>query len=102
MGKLYVSEFTGLAATTQSDSVPLLPGTSSGDQVVSYTTATPSVAFKSTTQWVEIETDSICSIVFSPSATPIAATTSNMRMQAGDRLIRKVSPGDQVSAITNT
>lgn len=102
MTKLYVSEFSGLAATDQSDSVGAFPAATK-DQVVDFSGgAASSAAFVSTTIFIEFEADSICSFLVQPAGGGPAAAVTNMRMAAGDRLVRRVSPGDKISAITNT
>lgn len=101
MTKLYVSEFPGLAATAQADSVPDFDATSLiQEQVVDYTSGVASKQLSQTTQWIEFEADSICSFLIS--SNDMAAAVTNMRMAAGERLRRRVSPGWWISAITNT
>lgn len=84
MTKLYVREFVSLAGTEQSDSidVPYEDG-NAVDTVLTSTVAAAAVTFKGTTKWVYVTPDSICSIVISPTAAAVAATTSNFRLQAG-------------------
>jgi hypothetical protein len=116
MTKLYIYEFDGLGRTEQSDSVPVPSiDAATTDQVVDYTAgAAASVPFQPTTRWVLVASDAICSIKFSPSAAPVAATTANFRLPANNQpllfrvpdSIKTVPQGQpatwQLSAITNT
>lgn len=89
-------------------------GTGSGFSIPVSTIAQNSAPFQSSTQFVEISTDGICSVAFAaPGAVPIA-TTNNLRLAATERKIFRVvtltdpanSPQgvitQQVSVITNT
>lgn len=98
--RLYVAEFQSLAATEQSDSVTILPQPPTAEQVVDYSAGVAaSLAFRSDTNFVEISTDSICSIAFG--AAPVA-TVNTQRLNANERRTFGVKPGSKVSAITNT
>src|SRR5262245_36994730 len=101
--KLYVAEYPSLAATEQSDSVAVLPQPPTAEQTVDYSagvTATAN-AFRDDTNFVQISTDSICSIAFG--TTPVA-TVANQRLAANEKIIVGVRAGSKlkVSAITNT
>lgn len=100
MTKLYIQEFDGVASTDNDGAIDTFPQPPVATQVVDYTGgATPSVAFNARTQFVEIHTDAICSILFG--ATPVA-TTSSPRMAANETRKYGVVAGQKVSAITNT
>lgn len=104
MTKIYVAEFQGLAETGQSDSVPILTVPPSLEQTVAIgTQSAASLAFQSTTAFVEISADSICSIAFGPVAS-VAATANNCRLNANERIIRRVPVGvnEAVAVIVNT
>jgi hypothetical protein len=60
---------------------------------------TQSTQFPAGTQTIRVHTDSICSIAVGNSPT---ATTSNMRMIAGQTEYFVVNPGDKIAVITNT
>lgn len=98
MPKLYISEYGVLAeasrGTAQAVAEPAL-----ATQVVDYTAgATLSSVFSSQTKIVRLHTDDICSVRFGGSA----ATTSNMRMVAGQTEYFGVQPGSRLSVISNT
>lgn len=102
MTKLYVAEYSGLAATAQSDSVVVVPAPPTAEQVVDYTAGVAaSTAFNPSTTFVEVSTDAICSIAFGTA--PVAAIT-NCRLNANERKLFRVPAGQayKVSAITNT
>lgn len=98
MSTMYITEFA--------DSGPIDPTTlnaqNNGDQTVSFT-ATPgaSTVFKNNTKMVRIQCDGIASLAFGTAPT---ATTTNMRVIAGETVRFAVPPGQayKVSAITNT
>lgn len=111
MTKLYVAEFTGLAATAQSDSVPILTVPPTLEQAVAISTATSagSNGFQPSTTFVEISSDVVCSIAFGTTLSTAIATVNNCRLNANERIIRRVAgPGfsngavSQVSVIGNT
>lgn len=56
-------------------------------------------AFNAKTAMVRVEVDAICSIAFGTAPT---ATTSNMRMNAGDTEYFSVSPNMKIAVIINT
>jgi len=103
MTKLYVAEYSGLASVATDGAVAVLQQPPTAEQVVDYTAgaAATANAFNDTTEFVELETDAICSVAF---ATTPVATVNNMRMAAGERRLVSVRPGSKlkVSAITNT
>lgn len=63
----------------------------------------PSNPFNANTSIIRINTDAVCSIVFSPTpgATPVA-TLSDMRCPANYTEYFAVRPGDMVAVIANT
>jgi hypothetical protein len=95
MTTLYVAEFSALAKSDKSDllnfSVPPLR-----EQTIAITATSLAVAlpFLPQTQYVEISTDSVCSIAFAAGTTTTpptpVATASNCRLAAGERIVRKV------------
>lgn len=114
MSTLYISEYDGLAATDQGDSVSLL-GTPIVEQTVTVSAATArSNPFNANTRFIEFTCDGIMSFEIGPSASVVAAVT-NMRATAGEKIIRRVqannlnlppgaTPGATfaLAAITNT
>ncbi len=106
MSKIYVAEYPGLGATDQSDSVPLLvvPPLAEQNVVVSSTAVNLANAFGPNTKWVEVSTDTTCSISWGPLATITTATTTNCRLAPNERILRRVPQGQSygVSVIANT
>jgi len=103
MTKLYVAEYSGIASVQTDGAVAVLPQPPTAEQVVDYTAGAAATAnpFADSTEFVELATDAICSVVFG--SAPVA-TVNNMRMAAGERRLVSVRPGSKlkVSAITNT
>lgn len=100
MATLYVAEFPGLAATVQGDSVPVLNAPPTVEQTVAIAAGSAaSAAFQASTIFVEISTDAICSIQF---GTAPVATAVMCRLSAGERIVRRVTPGQKVAVIVNT
>src|SRR5712664_1028078 len=91
MAKIYVAEYPGLATTDQSDSVPILalPPTVEYTVIVSAGSSGAAQPIQSTTKFVEISTDTTCSIAFGPTAGGSAGLT-NQRLQTNERVIRRV------------
>lgn len=73
----------GTVVTTTLTALPVTSGT----PPASNTTAN-SVALKPTTKWVELSADSVCSVAF---GTGVQATTSNCRIAANERILRRVN-----------
>lgn len=98
MSNLYVTEFAGPAqnfGTVQVAQTPVV-----AEQVISFTgTAGTSAAFNARTRMVRIHVDGIASLQFGASPT---ATTSMMRLTAGQTEYFGVTAGQKVSAVTNT
>lgn len=97
MATLHVAEFTGLAFTAQSDSVPILPVPPIAEQAVTVSASGVVIgaAFNPLTQYVELCTDSTCSVawgVFS-ALTTATVTTGNGRLAVNERLTRQVPKG---------
>lgn len=95
MSTIYVSEFAGLAQTNQSDSVPILavPATTEYTVLVSAGISRSASPIQPTTQFIEISTDTTCSFVIGPAGTSAALT--NCRLQANERVIRRVPTSPQ-------
>ena len=91
MSKIYVAEFPGLALTDQSDSVNILavPPTVEYTVVVSAAVSGPAQPFQASTRFIEVSTDTTCSINIAPFASPAAALT-NCRLSPGERVVRRV------------
>jgi hypothetical protein len=75
------------------------PGGFQATNNVTITTATQSNAFGANTYLIEVSPDAICSILIGDNPT---ATTSNMRLVAGQVYYYVVRPGQKISVITNT
>ena len=91
MSKIYVSEYPGLATTDQSDSVPLLamPPTTEYSVIVSAGSSGAPQPIQPSTKFVEISCDTTCSIAIGPTLSG-AAGLSNQRLNANERVIRRV------------
>jgi hypothetical protein len=91
MSKIYVAEYPGLATTDQSDSVAILalPPTAEYTVIVSAGSSGAAQPIQSTTKFVEISTDTTCSIAIGPTASG-SAGLSNQRLQTNERVIRRV------------
>ena len=94
MATLRVAEFPGLCRTDQSDSVPILSMPPSVEQsvVVSASGVIITNPFRADTKFVELCTDTTCSIAFGifSALTTATVTTGNGRMNANERVIRAV------------
>ncbi len=109
MSKMYVSEFAGLAATDQSDSVDIFPP-SSVDQEFSFSTVASSNAFSKLTQFIEFVADGIFSFVigFAPvTANGSIGATATDGTSSGTTITLTgvtgfVSQGDTASDGTNS
>lgn len=91
MAKIYVAEYPGLATTDQSDSVAILalPPTVEYTIIVSAGVSGAAQPIQSTTKYVEISTDSTCSITLAPTAAPACPLTAQ-RLNQNERVIRRV------------
>lgn len=103
MAKLYVTEFQGMAVDAGRHYVPIVDAstttTENGSSPLSFTTHVESTAFAAGTTIIRVHTDAICSVVIG--TTPVA-TTSNMRMVAGQTEYFGVKAGDKISVVANT
>lgn len=102
MSKIYVSEYPGLATTDQSDSVPILalPPTVEYTVIVSAGISGAAQPFQPSTKFIEVSTDTTCSIAIGgfPGVVGTGTVTlNNQRLNANDRVIRRV-PFQQQSA----
>ena len=90
MSKIYVSEYAGLANTDQSDSVPILaiPALAEYTVIVSAGSSGAAQPFQAATKFIEVSTDTTCSIVVGPAGSTAALT--NCRLQTNERVIRRV------------
>jgi hypothetical protein len=100
MAFMYIKELSGLAATDPSDSVLAIvepDGVVAEQKIAIAAGNTSSAALNPATKWVEISVDAICSYVVGPTA-----TVANARLNAGERVLRRVKPGVLISNIVNT
>lgn len=100
MAKAYITEHR-LGLRTDSGNHIQIPGDYGTDQSpVDFTSgAAQSSAFASTTRYISISTDSVCSILFGDNPT---ATTNNRRLPANFFGYFPASGGQKVSFISNT
>jgi hypothetical protein len=95
MALVYVSEYPGLATTDQSDSVPILamPPTVEYSIIVSAASSGAAQPIRPTTKFIEFSCDTTCSIAiggFQGSIGTGSAGLNNQRLQANERVIRRV------------
>jgi hypothetical protein len=94
MATLRVAEFAGLGRTDQSDSTTILPVPPTVEQSVTVSASGVVIGqpFQLTTKFVELCTDTTCSIQFGifSALTTATVTTGNGRLNANERVIRAV------------
>jgi hypothetical protein len=100
MSTLYIAEISDLGLDSYGRVVPapLMPPAVEQTVAIGGSSA-QSNAFGSSTFFVQIHADTICSIAFGSSPT---ATTSNQRLAANDTRFYAVAPGQKVAVISNT
>lgn len=100
MAKLYVTEFVGADEKTNV-LVPVakMAGIVEQTPVTISGTSAQSAVFGSAAGLVRVHSDASCSIAFGTNPT---ATTSNMRLSAGQAEYFAVHPGYKVAVIANT
>lgn len=98
MSNLYISEYAGLVSGVPGG-VQAAQEPSIATQKVSFTTATQSSAFNTATRFIRVHSDAVCSISFGTNPT---ATTSHLRLVAGQTEYFGVVGGHKVSAVDNT
>lgn len=104
MSKIYVAEYSGLAGTDQGDSVPLLalPPLAEYTVIVSAGSSGAPQAFQPQTKFIEVSTDTTCSIavgIFPGTVGTGSATLSNQRLNANERVLRRIS--NQPQSVVN-
>jgi hypothetical protein len=112
MAKLYISEYVGLAVVGRFAGASGVGAMAQEPAVVDQTpvaisgTQAQSAAFGSTTKFIRVHTDVICSILIGPtslnSGAGPEATTSNKRLAANQTEYFGVSAGQLLSVISNT
>lgn len=101
MAKLYIAEYLNLGETGRgAPQAPLDPPITEQTPVVIGAGSLQSAAFQSTTRFILITTDAICSVVVG--GTNPTATTNNHRMAADQAEYRAVTGGDKLAVIANT
>lgn len=94
MSQIYVAEYPGLAQTDQGDSVDLLPMPPTTEyNIIVSAGSSGGPTFQQSTKFIEISTDTTCSIVIGPSPGTIgtgSASVTNLRMNANERIRRRV------------
>lgn len=94
MAVLFITEY----ANPYTPGILTEPGLASQTVAIGGST-TQSSAFTSSTNFIRLSTDAICSVAFGSNPT---ATATTSRMAAGTERIVQVSPGHKVAVITNT
>ncbi len=91
MAKIYVAEYPGLATTDQSDSVAILalPPTVEYTLIVSAGVSQAAQSLQATTKFIEVSTDTTCSITIAPTSAPACPLTAQ-RLQTNERVVRRV------------
>lgn len=91
MSTIYVAEYAGLATTDQSDSVAILalPPIVEYTVIVSAGISGPPQPFNAATKYIEVSTDTTCSIAIGPFVGGTVALT-NQRLNSNDRVIRRI------------
>jgi len=95
MATLYIAEFGGVT----SGRPPMASAPPLVEQTVTIGTEESASAFSANTTYIRLHADATCSIAFGTAPT---ATTSTMRMVAGQTEYFVVIPGHRVSVISNT
>jgi len=94
MATLRIAEFPGLAQTDQGDSTTILAVPPTAEQSVTVSASGVVIAnpFRPDTKFVELCTDTTCSIAFGifSALTTATVTTGNGRLNANERLIRRI------------
>lgn len=101
MAKVYISEYVraGIGLNGQMLPVGEEPSVVEQTPVAIGGASVQSAAFGSTTKFVRIHTDAICSIAFGSNPT---ATSNSKRLAANSTEYFAVYPGQKVAVITNT
>lgn len=97
MATLYIAEFSEVAHLNNCP-IAMMPPLAEQTVLIGGS-STPSAAFGTTTRYVRIETDAICSIAFG--VTPTASAVK-ARMAADQTEYFAVQPGHKVAVITNS
>lgn len=97
MAVLYVAEYAGLAKSEKDDVLVFQEPPLREQTIAIGATTTPlALPFLPQTNYVEISTDSVCSIAFASGDTSAAgapapvATVTNCRMNSNERIVRRV------------
>jgi len=101
MPNLYITEFSNEGVDMLGQIVPVAKAIPLAEQKVAFTTSAQSAALQANTALVRLHTDGICSVAFGTNPT---ATTSNLRMVAGQTEYFAVHPGSnlKIAAVNNT
>lgn len=101
MSNLHISEFSGIAATDQSDSIVAYSADAlrTTQTVALGASSTQSNAFSASTTWVRLVAGAACSIAIGSNPT---AAVGGWFIAAGAETLVRVSPGYKVAAITDT
>lgn len=91
MSQIYVAEYPGLAQTDQGDSVDLflMPPTVEYSVIVSAGSSGAAKPFQQSTKFIEVSTDTTCSIAIGLFGSGAAGLT-NLRLNANERTRRRV------------
>ena len=103
MSKIYVCEVADVAQMSQSDSTHILPAPSSAEYTVIVSAGISGAAqpFLPTTRFIEVSTDTTCSIAIGPFPGVVGTGTAlltNRRLVANERITLRVPYGSQQTA----
>jgi hypothetical protein len=99
MSTLYIAEFATLLVDARGQEVMAPAQPPVAEQTVSISMShAESAAFGSSTRFIQIHCDAICSVAFGPA--PVA-TTANQRLAANETRFAGVTRGDKLSVISN-
>jgi hypothetical protein len=96
MSKIYVTEYSGLAGSSQGGTdVPIfaVPALAEYSVIVSAASSGAAAPFNPATKFIEVSTDTTCSIVIGLFPGVIGtgvAGVGNCRLQSNDRIVRRV------------
>lgn len=100
MANLYITEYAAIAFLGGAGGVLVPREPPVAEQKVDFSGgAAASAAFNSSTRFIRISSDAVCSVLVGSNPT---ATTSSGRLAAGVNEYRSVTAGHKISAISNT
>jgi hypothetical protein len=101
MSTLYIAEYEKLLVDAHGDVVlaPKAPPLVEQTVAIGLSSASAANPFTTRTRFIQVSTDTTCSIAFGPNPT---ATTGNQRLAANEKVFIGVEPGDLIAVIENS